>query len=165
MKTNQNITSLKTNAFGSDAFSTRPFERRYVYKMKRILLLLFLCSGVVAASSPPLSGSFTNNLSIEDTKTFQGVSERDTSELKVNLVIVYNNKGQQFSVQCFKDKKLGFFTSTIVNSLVGEIFIDAGQYCPANRFKVSVDYDWVNLNFNEKSITLFRSPIKVPIEN
>jgi len=96
-------------------------------------------------------------------QNYQGILKDSNFNFKANLIVTYNEKGQQFSVQCFQGNKAGFFTSTHITTLIGKITINAGQYCPTNKFVVNMDYEWVYISYDNKVMVLVRKSLKVPI--
>jgi len=108
--------------------------------MKFIIFPFLIFSNLSLASVPPLSGTFTNILTNVEKQNYQGILKDSNFNFKANLIVTYNEKGQQFSVQCFQGNKAGFFTSTHITTLIGKITINAGQYCP-RRYNLMENYE------------------------
>lgn len=118
--------------------------------MKRSILALALVSTQAIASSPPVSGTFSN-------------ASEDARDRTFNLVVVANERGQEFYVQCFKDGKTGFGTLTRLPRAKLNAVIRADSSCPASKIEVDLDYEEAYVRVGRERIALPRREIYVPI--
>lgn len=118
--------------------------------MKSIFLALALLSTQAVASNPPLSGTFSNASGEARDRTF-------------NLVVVANERGQEFYLQCFKDGKTGFGTLTRLPKAKHNAVIRAGSSCPTTKIEVDLDYEEAYVRVGRERISLPRREIYVPI--
>jgi hypothetical protein len=118
--------------------------------MKRIFLALALVSTQAIASSPPVSGTFSN-------------ASEDARNRTFNLVVVANERGQEFYIQCFKEGKTGFGTLTRLPKAKQTAMIRADSSCPASKIEVDLDYEEAYVRIGRERIALPRREIHVPI--
>ncbi len=118
--------------------------------MRQYLLALVLLATQAGASNPPVSGLFSNASEHALDGTF-------------NLVVVANERGQQFFIQCFKSGKAGFGMLTRLPKPKLNAIINADSVCPASKIEVNLDYEEAYVRFGGKHFALPRRGIHVPI--
>ncbi|WP_137173757.1 hypothetical protein [Massilia sp. HP4] len=118
--------------------------------MKYLGFLLLLLSPLAHGSFTPVSGTFSN-------------AGGDTAAYGFNLVVTVTGKGQQFFLQCFRDRMPAFGTVTIFRRPKIEAVLNAGRDCPEKKLRIRLDYEEAYIEVNGQWTPLPRRDIVIPI--